>query len=523
MSARLLSLLGLALLVSAPARAQAQVSAQAEVAEAGEAPPVDLDLRLTLSSFLYRESGDSAPAVIDQGAALQNASPVRRAFGDLRMELSVDRLTLDGRVRQTGAQRFQSGATGASEYELRTLAFRLGNKQTSLTLGRQVIDAVGATKIDGAALTRALPAGLSITAFAGAFPALGSRSVDTDYVRVRNANGTDSARLFPLTGGVGLARHTAELHGDLGLGAVYVAQQIDDTTAADRTRVFATSSGYWRPVAAVDVYHFALVDLAGGGGTHLSNGSLGVDLHPLPDLKLSGALHHVSSELAQLATRDLLADPDPSAMGIVQNHQVAVRASQDLLRAGASVALARQRFELSLSGGLRRRPALDLELADGTGALTFPETRAAEASLAVLDRRSVAGLRAALTATMAVPLGSQASNRARSTTVRLSVGRTFAEDRGQLEVDAMAERLRDGQRELACMTSANPLGCYGHATTTAAQAGALASWRASREWLVLADAHVGYHDVESTSLAGTTAWPRVFSITTFLRLQWRVR
>ena len=88
----------------------------------------------------------------------------------------------------------------------------------------------------------------------------------------------------------------------------------------------------------------------------------------------------------------------------------------------------------------------------------------------------------------------------------------------------MAERFRDVDASSGmCMTSLDAFACYGTSRTTAAQAGALASWRIGREWLVLADVHAGYRDVRSASIAGPLAWPRVHSITSFIRVQWRYR
>jgi hypothetical protein len=88
----------------------------------------------------------------------------------------------------------------------------------------------------------------------------------------------------------------------------------------------------------------------------------------------------------------------------------------------------------------------------------------------------------------------------------------------------MAERFRDvGAGTGMCMTSLDAFACYGTSTTVAAQAGALASWRIGREWLVFADAHAGIREVTSSSVAGPVAWPTVVSITSFLRVQWRYR
>lgn len=485
----------------------------------------DLDLRLTLSSFLYRESGADAPAIVDQGAMLTNASPVQRTFGDLRTELAAGGFALDARIRQTTSDRYQAGGAGGGEYELRTLDYRLGaaGAPTTLTVGRQTIDAVGATRIDGAAVTRTLTAGIAATLFGGAYPALGSRSLDTDYVRLRNPDGSDGALLVPLAGGLGVSYRTPDYHGDVGIAGVHVAQDVPDASAAERSRVFTTSSGYWRIAAPVSVYHFAALDVAGAGGVALTNGSLGIDARPVAGLQLTASLHHVSTDVLQIAARTLLSDPDPSAIGVVQNNLAVTRISQDVARGSASVALADQRFELSASGGLHRRPEVRVALADGSGAVVFPEARSADATLAILDRRSLAGLRAQLSATLTLPLGGGTASRTRGTLVRLAIGRGFAEQRGEIEADVMAERFRDLGGGGACMTSLEAFACTGTSTTVAAQAGALASWRIRREWLVLADVHAGYRDVRSTSIAGPVAWPKLVSITSFLRVQWRYR
>ncbi|HET7499413.1 MAG TPA: hypothetical protein VFK02_00360 [Kofleriaceae bacterium] len=496
----------------------------AAAASSAETAPGDLDLRLTLSTFLYRETGGDAPAVVDQGATLSNASPVRRYFGDLRAELSTGGLALDARIRQTTSERYQAGASGGGEYELRTLAYRAGAAASSVTVGRQFIDAVGATRIDGVSATRKLSGAIAATVFGGAYPQLGSRSLDTDYVHARNADGSDGALLVPLAGGLGVAYQAPSYHGDLGAAAVHVAQDVPGATSAEKSRVFTTSSGYWRLGAPFDAYHFAVLDVAGGNGVHLTNGSVGLDARPVADVQLTASVHHVSTDVLQIAARNLLSDPDPSAIGVVQNNLAVLRISQDTARAAASVALADQRFELSASGGLHRRPEVAVALADGSGTVAFPEARSADATFAILDRRSLGGLRAQLSGSLTYPVGSGNASRARGSLVRVSATRTFSQQRGQLEADIMAERFRDvSAGDGMCMTSLDAFACYGTSRTVAAQAGALASWRIGREWLLVADAHAGYRDVHSTSIAGPVAWPKVYSVTSFIRLQWRVR
>lgn len=498
-------------------------------------PRDDLDLRVTLSSFIYRESGNDAAPLMANGATLQNASPVHRFFGDLRLELSDAGLAVDTRIRQTTSARYQSGADGGGEYELRTLSYRVGPAHTHLTIGRQFIDPVGATKIDGVAFTQSLSEVVDATVFAGLFPMLGSRSVDTDYVRIQNADGTTGGLLLPLAGGVGVSYTTSTIHGDLGAAGVYVAQDVPGAPAEQKTRVFVASSGYWRPASELDIYHFALVDVAGGNGVAVTNGSIGVDARPVSSLQFTLAYNHVSTDLLQIAARNFLTDPDPTAIGVVQNNIALLRISQDMARVGASLALDQRRFELSAMGGLHLRPAVSVALADGS-AVSFPEARSADASLVALDRRSIANTRISIAGSLTEPIGNVVPNRSRGVVGRLIVEKPFANDRGSVEADVMIEHFQDLGTPQACTSSLAPLACYGTSTTTAGQAGVLVSWRVAKEWLLIADAHAGYQKIGSHYLVPMdaadptsplvdlpVAWPTVLSVTGFMRLQWRYR
>jgi hypothetical protein len=370
--------------------------------------------------------------------------------------------------------------------------------------------------------------------FAGAFPQLGSRSIDTDYPTIRNADGSAGSTMIPLSAGLGITYQTPTIHGELGAAGVYVAQDVQMASAEDKTRIFAASSGYWRPSPELDVYHFVLADVAGGNGANLVNGSAGVDAHPVSNVQLTAALNHVSTDLLQIAARNTLADPDPTAIGVVQNNIALLRVSQDMARGTASVALAARRFELSLGAGYHRRPSVSVALADGTGSVVFAESRSADVAITILDRRSIGGTRIAASAAITDPLGTTAPTSSRGVIVRATVVKAFAQDRGQIEADVMAEKLKD--IGTAMCTSLNPLGCYGTSNTTAAQTGALASWRVAREWLLIAEAHVGYQqigshyivpmdpsDPQSPLVDMPVTWPRALSVTGFVRVQWRYR
>jgi hypothetical protein len=292
-------------------------------------------------------------------------------------------------------------------------------------------------------------------------------------------------------------------------------------TAEEGSRVFTTASGYARPAAWLDLYHFGLLDVAGAGGPNLTNGSLGANLHLTSNIQLTTSINHVSTDLLRIAARNVLADPDPTAIGVVQNDIAIIRVSQDVARAGTSVALAKSRFELSVSGGYHRRPGVAVALADG-GSVVFPEARSTDATLSVLDRKSIAKLRAQATATVSIPLG-DSPNRSRSTVVRLLASRTLRDDRAELAADVMLARFRGTTSNGACADSLDVFQCFSAATTSAAQAGVLGSYRVGREWLVLLDTHVGMQDVRSTTVMGAVELPRVLSLTMFARVQWRYR
>jgi hypothetical protein len=500
------------------------VADDAKVEGRTERKPETFDIRLTLSSFLFRQTGDDGDPIVADGAPVQNASPVRRYFGDLRIEMAEDNLQFDGRIRQTTSERYQSGAGGGSEYELRTLTYRLEGERNKLVLGRQYVDAVGLTKVDGGAFVRKLTPTWSGTLFGGAYPALGSRSLDTDYPSITKEDGSAGAPLVPIVGGLGVGYRQPTVHGDLGLAAVYVAQDVPLASRSEASRVFTTASGYARPVRWLNAYHFALLDVAGGGGVNLTNGSLGLDMRAASNVQVTLAVHHVSTDLLQIAARNVLEDPDPNAGGLVQNGIAIIRVSQDTARLGTSVALAQQRFEVSVSGSYHRRPGVDVALTDG-GVVSFPEARSVDTSLTLLDRKSIAGLRTSATAALTYPISDVAPNQSRSAIVRVATGRAVLDDRIEFIADVALARFRNssGSSPTGCMDSSDVFQCFSISKSTVVEGGALASYRIAREWLFLLDGHVGVQDARASTLMGTLDYPHVLSFTMFARAQWRYR
>lgn len=497
-------------------------------------PAPRVDLRLTLSTFVYRESGAEPDPLVDGAAEPDGASPVRRFFSDLRLQMSAERLggrdgrgvELDARVRQTAAGDFQAGAGSGSEYEVKTAVVRDRIAGLDLSLGRQTVLEVAATRVDGLRVARRLGASWTASLFGGAYPARGSRSVDTDYPVSppvdRDGDGMAEAgdqRVVPVAAGAGLAYSRPTLFGDLGLAGIAPATGAD-AGDPDQGRAFASASGTWRPSSRLLLYHYGVVDVAGAAAPSLTNLSAGTSVNPWPALQLSASVHHVDTELLAIQARTLLEDPDPAAMGLVQNRVEMTRISSDSARGGASLALARQRFEISLSGALRRRPGIEVATVGG-GAVVFGEARTAEGSVTLLDRRSIAGLRLAGTATWIRPLDREAGGPSAGVSVRLSGSRRLAGDRAELEVDVAAQRFRDRGPAGEC-AELDPLACLGSSRVRAAEAGALFTLEAGTSLLFLFDAHVGAEQVSSLDgMNGMVDWPTLFTVSGFGRLAWR--
>ncbi|MBK9037287.1 MAG: hypothetical protein IPL61_39600 [Myxococcales bacterium] len=479
-------------------------------------PPPKLEVRLTLSSFLYRELGDDAAPLVANGAAPATASPVRRFFGDLRGELTAERVAggtvrVDARARAATLERYQAGD---DEYEVRTLSYARPVGPAELRIGRQVVEALGATKIDGASVAAPLTGRVRATAFAGAYPQRGSRSLTTDYPELKTGG-----RLVPVAGGVGVGYRRASIYGDVGLVGVVASADVPGAATEDGRRGFLTTSGYARPRAAIDVYWHGIVDVVAAGGARLTEASAGLDLwpHPAVDVALTG--HHVEPEVFALAAANDLADPDPAAVGQIENGTAIVRVAQDAARASVSVAAAATRFQLTAAAGWHRRPEVAVPLTGG-GALTIPAAQMGELTMSALDRRSLGGARVEVSGTALVPVGDASATRSRALVARLIVAR--ARPSHEVVVDLSAHRHADLGDAGGCVLL-DPRTCYGTSTSRGLTGGAVVTVTASRDWLVLVDAHGGLLDTDAMFAAAPVTWPRLWWVSAFARLQWRYR
>jgi len=182
------------------------------------------------SSFFYGESGggytaqpggtpltdspNPAPSRLSPGPRLQTAF---RHIGGGRWE---GRLDLRGRIVNSPdnasygldgmpttlvpseGNRIQAGLYGNNEYEVREAWLIRSGKRSDVYIGRQFIPDLGGLKIDGLRIDYAKSSKLTLIGFGGLMPVRGSRSIETDYPKLQDANGKSAGR-FVAAGGLG--------------------------------------------------------------------------------------------------------------------------------------------------------------------------------------------------------------------------------------------------------------------------------------------------------------------------------
>ncbi len=524
---------GLLLAVSSTAHAQF-VSGQGDQADEGvsasveESPATDLDLRLTLSSFAYGEFAGEAEGLIDGGDTLLVASPYRRVLGDLRLELAAEHIAgtgfdsrVDARVRHVNRGDVQSGFRGDDEFDLRELAVSYGGKKQRIGFGRQRILAVDASKIDGISYTRESKGPWSLVFFGGTYPTRGSRSIDQDYPKQELVDGQPSGkRVVPAIIGAGASYARAKVHGDIGTGAIVPVYTYGSKGSKDRPQVFVHSKGYWRLSSATTFYHYATADLASQEGSALRNASAALTSQAAEHILLHASVHHQSTELLQESVVNQLEDPDTESMGLVQNGLSFVRVASQSARAAVSLDALSRRLQFTLQAGLRQRPDVSLELADGSS-FEITTSRSSEFTLMMLDRRFPLGLRLGGQVSLLQGLGKNDLATTSGVVGGVEISRAFWEERGEFSVDAAAQSLKDSDRLGVCDPS-NALSCYGRSKVTAAQLGVQASLQSAKNWLLLLDGHWGIERVEShDAMEQPIKLPTVQSIAAFVRLQYR--
>lgn len=505
--------------------------------------------RLTSSTFVFQEVGET----IVNGNGLEladNASPVTRLYSELRAQLGMtqpglNRLDLraDARVRlglpcefayvtdparalQPGQIdydecRTQSGSFGGNEYDIRELYGRRAGQTLALQAGRQYVAEIAATKVDGVKAQYTLDENWSLIGFGGLAPSRISRSLADDY----------AGGVLPLAVGAGGAYRFDRYFGSLGAaGIVPISSQNKDAPLQPRT--FLTSNGYWRPSALLDVYHYLSVDVSGPSTDEVAdmftNVSLGLNLRPTDDLRLTAALHHFSTDtLEEFALQRL---ETAGEQNVVQNNVEVLRVAAQSARLGASMALMEKRFEISTSFALRHRlpenlcPANDPNCAPDMSQAPG-DAWSGEAMVSVVDRRSIGGLRLGASFINmfglydAFGLGDESYGRSNHLVTRLDASRVLMNEQMQIDADVSYLHAED-IGNATCMPNA-PLTCYGATLVDTVSGGATLYYRFSPDWFALLTANLA---LQSFTPDGRTAGAPAYSntmFTGFLRAAYR--
>lgn len=497
------------------------------------------------SSFFYGESGGAYPNLM----VGKNSGP-SRMFTELRLQTDFRhisgsrweaRLDVRGRlvnhppektfVDATGAQqmtepnRVQAGVYGDNEYELRELWLIRSGVRSDVFLGRQFVPDLGGVKFDGVRVDYAKSAKLTLIGFGGLMPVRGSRSITTDYPRLRDENGKSAGR-FVATGGFGGAYRTVNAYGALG-----AVTQVPMKTSAEKPRVYLTTNGYLRNGAKLDVFHYILVDILGSNASsssssiQLTNLSAGLNFKPNARLRMTAAFHRVDTETLAVQAGAFLQQPDAAGgtgPTIIQNEAYLQRIATNTARGGVSAGLGpQQRFEVSTAISYRFRPEFTLASPDGTVQVKLPQASSVEVWGSFVDRHSIKDARIGLDVARTFAVGELAYQRSVSLIGRLFVLRDIANGRGEWEAEASYSDVKDSVlgTGLGCGTTGMPgdviSDCYGTSNNTLVDVGGQVTYRLKQDWLGIATLHVVHiTNKRSDGLAD----PGVNGLTGFLRI-----
>ncbi|MBA3540443.1 MAG: hypothetical protein H0T79_12605 [Deltaproteobacteria bacterium] len=479
------------------------------------------------SSFFYTESGG------DYGAGLgSNAGKFSRYFTDLRLQTDFRHISasrwdarIDARARmvntpddKTGApssqdaNRIQSGFNGTNEYEIRELWIIRNGKRSDVILGRQFIPDLGALKIDGLRIDYASSRTLTFLGFAGLYPIRGSRSLTTDYLPLKDAQGNDAGKLVG-AGGFGAAYRTVNTYGSLG-GVALVP------TAAEQPRFYVTSNGYYRAGPQLDVYHFGLIDLVGAGGFRLTNLSAGVNYKPNQRLRLTGAFNRVDTDTLNVQARAFLDPADPMAAAQpVQNETFIQRLSTNQARAGVSAGLgAQQRFELSTAFTFRYRPDVTISSPNGMNSTTLKAAKGVDLYVSLTDRRSFKDARIGVDASRTFAIGAIPYQRTEVLALRTFVAREISNGRGEWEAEVSYATTKDIGAGATCVSIDT---CFGSTTNTILSVGGNLYYRINRNWFGLASAALSRQATQVLQGGVTVTDPGIVGFTGFGRIAYR--
>ena len=484
---------------------------------------------LASSTFAYTESGGAL------GANLGNASSrFNRLFTELRLQTDFRHIgggkwdaRIDGRARLVPSPdvktlyavtptRIQSGFNGENEYEVREAWIVRSGKRSDLFLGRQFIPDLGALRIDGLRVDYAQSEKLTLLTFGGLYPIRGSRSITSDYTPLKDDNGNDAGR-FVGAGGFGAAYRTLNAHGAIG-GVALVP------FSSETPRVYATSNGYYRSGAKIDLYHMAIFDAFGKAAPQITNLSLGANYKPSQRLRLTGSFNRVDTETLNVQANAFLLTPTLDAMGMqadakIQNETYIKRLSTNAAKAGISAGLGPlQRFEISTAVNYRYRPAFTLLPPNGMMGLSLPAAKGVDVYASLTDRHSIANLRLGVDVSRSFAVGGGAAyQRSEVLAARVFAARELKSGRGEWEAEASYSTSKDttGAGTACAITAIDQ--CFGSANSTIISAGGNLYYRINNDWFVLGNLFVSRYAI--TNVQQTD--PPILGLTGFARVAYR--
>jgi hypothetical protein len=507
---------------------------------------------LTLSAFFYSESGGAYGNVGGQMIGNDTTAP-SIYWTDLRLQTDFRHIgggRWDGRIDfrarfvdqpgndiegpggatfignppvSTQPNLIQSGLLGENEYDLRELWLVRNGDQTDLIFGRQFIPDLGAIKIDGLRVDYASSQKLTYLGFAGLYPLRGSRSLETDYTDVIDpTTGKDDGR-FTGAGGFGAAYRTQQAYGSF--GGVVLAPFAD----TGDTRLFATSTGYWRINPKVDFYHFALIDLAHDSG--ITNLSLGLNFKPTERLRLTASYNRVDTDTIDVQAAQFFTNPGTAAQlasvpppGIVINEIYIAHIATNEARGSISAALGNnERFQLTAAVSYKERPDFNLDLNGPTGFDSSNVAIGAASSIEIYagftDRYSFKDLRLGVDGMDQFGVGDTPYDRVSTYSLRAFASRELASGKGEWEAELSYSAATDanGTGTTTCDTVAD---CYGASKNGVISLGGTLYYRLTRDVFALASAYLQRTSISVVAPAAADD-AAIDGITGFFRIAYR--
>ncbi|MCP4449792.1 MAG: hypothetical protein GY811_31340 [Myxococcales bacterium] len=540
-----------------PTRSQAQDENKAPFYEAdpeskAEKKKTGLSGSVTSSTFFFTESGGN-----DGGAIpLESASPTDRIFTDLRLQLDAKHIgggkldfKFDFRGRkqlerckarltdmdpETECKAAQSGTWGGDELHLREAHLTYRGEHYYIGLGRQVMPEVASVRFDGVRVEQHKGESWKYAGFAGLYPTRGARDVRSDYPSVPS-DITDSAsattRLLPVVAGAGGSYRKERIYGAVGLAGILPRGDEASTGLSESARVFLTSNGYWQQSGKTDIYHYIVFDVAGSQGVAITNVSLGASHRPTSQTRLFVRVNRVDTETLNVHAQQRLDPLDPMASAPIQNKWYVARVAQESGELGGTASFSQNRFAVSASGTVRRRPEITLVQTDET-LLLLPLAQALDIQLQLVDRHSLKDFRIGVSVNRSSGLGeenldqSKSTNldRSKSTYASLDLSRDFAGGKGEFEVNLNYLKATDQSLSFNCTpTEVDFQECFGTSDTTSLGASGVVFYRPKRNWFAMGMIDLAHQSQKTGSIVAgeRTAQPAVLMVTAFLRLAYR--